>query len=82
MNPTEEMTCAELVEVVTDYLEGVLSPEERVRFDEHLGDCEGCVIYVEQMRETVALTGKLREDDLPDDAKATLLQAFRSWRAG
>jgi anti-sigma factor RsiW len=75
------MTCAQLVEVVTDYLEGVLAPEERSRFEEHLGECEGCVVYLEQMRETVALTGRLREDDLPDDAKATLLQAFRAWRA-
>jgi anti-sigma factor RsiW len=75
------MSCAELVELVTDYLEGVLPSSERLRFEEHLGGCEGCVIYLEQMRQTVDLAGRLKEDDLPDEAKAALLQAFRDWRA-
>ncbi len=81
MNPTPELTCAELVELVTDYLEGVLPTEERSRFEEHLGDCEGCVVYLEQMRQTIAFTGRLKEDDLTAEAKADLVRAFRDWRA-
>ena len=74
------MDCNELVELVTDYLEGRLPDAERERFDVHLGECEGCVNYVEQMRATVAVTGSLREDDLPAGAADVLLAEFRDWK--
>ena len=63
MAPAEDLTCAELVELVSDYLEGALTGGERERFEEHLTICEGCGNYLGQMRTTIALTGRLRVDD-------------------
>ena len=77
-----ELTCRELVEIVTDYLEGALEPDERARVEHHLSGCEGCTNYLSQMRETVRLTGRLREQDLEPAARETLLDAFRDWRRG
>jgi predicted anti-sigma-YlaC factor YlaD len=82
MEHAPELTCAELVELVTDYLEGALPSEERVRFDEHLASCSGCVNYVDQMRTTIELTGGLREEDLSAELQVELLAAFRDWRSG
>ena len=75
-----DLTCRELVEIVTDYFEGRLPPDDRLRFDEHLLDCPGCANYVEQMRETIRLTGVLREGDVPAPAREELLEAFRHWK--
>jgi len=77
---TAELTCQELVELVTDYVEGLLSPEDRARFDHHLSLCPGCATYVAQFHETIALTGALREDDVPADARTELLAQFRDWK--
>ena len=78
----EQLSCRELVELVTDYLEGALSEEERLRFDEHIGRCQGCRVYVEQLRETILVVGRLSEDSLSPDAERELLEAFRGWRSG
>jgi anti-sigma factor RsiW len=75
----QELTCVELVELVTDYLEGLLSEAERVRFEEHLRACHGCTNYLEQMRATIALVGRIEPEDLPESARAELLTAFRGW---
>lgn len=77
---TEELTCRELVELVTDYLEGALPPEDAARFERHLAACPGCTTYVEQIRETVRQTGRLREDDLRPAARDALLAQFRNWK--
>ncbi len=77
----EEMACRELVEVITDYLEGTLPERDRVRFDAHLEECPYCVNYLVQMRETAAALGSLREEALPASLRADLLEAFRGWRA-
>jgi anti-sigma factor RsiW len=74
------MDCQELVELVTDYLEGALDERDLAAFERHLGHCDGCTEYVEQLRATIRLTGSLTLDDLSTDAEATLLQAFRDWR--
>ena len=74
-----ELTCRELVEVVTDYLEGRLAQPDRRRFEEHLGTCRGCTTYLQQMRETIRLTGALREEHIPAPAQAELLRVFRGW---
>ena len=79
MAPAEDFTCAELVEFVTDYLDDALSVAERTRFEQHLVICEGCVNYLDQMRTTVALTGRLRVDDLSPEVTGELLEAFRGW---
>ena len=79
MAQAEDLTCAELVELVTDYLEHALAAEERLRFEEHLTVCDGCVNYLDQMRTTIALTGRLRVDDLSPEVTAELLEVFRGW---
>jgi anti-sigma factor RsiW len=74
-----ELTCRQVVELVNDYLEGVMAPPERARFELHLDDCPQCVTHLEQMRITVALVGRLREDELDGDVRAELLRLFRDW---
>ncbi|HXE76381.1 MAG TPA: zf-HC2 domain-containing protein [Candidatus Xenobia bacterium] len=73
------MSCRELVRVITDYIEGVLPPAARKRFEEHLALCEGCQTYLDQMRKTIQVVGRLSEESIPSGAKAALLQAFRDW---
>jgi anti-sigma factor RsiW len=77
-----EMTCQELVELITEYLEGTLAPSERLRFDAHLSTCSGCAAYIEQMRTTIRMLGKLSENSMSADAQRELLATFRSWKAG
>ena len=81
MPPEAELSCDEVVELVTDYLEGRLPPEERRRFDEHVTGCDGCVAYLEQMRATIATAGRLRDTDLPPELEERLLRSFRDRRS-
>jgi anti-sigma factor RsiW len=74
-----ELPCRELVELVTDYLEGRLPPLDRARFEAHLADCEYCETYLEQMRQTIRVLGRLPEESLSPEARATLLSTFRHW---
>ena len=80
MSTAEMLTCQELVEIVTSYLEGAMSAAERARFEEHLDDCEGCTNYLDQMRKTISIAGSLAVDDVEPDARDRLLAAFRDWR--
>ena len=80
MRLDRELTCFEVVELVTDYLERQLSVRDLERFEEHLAFCDGCGNYLEQMRATIAATGRLRHDDLPPVLQEKLLETFRSWR--
>ncbi len=76
------LTCREMVQLVTAYLEDELSPRDRRRFERHLRSCDGCPTYVEQMRETIRLAGALREEDLQPRVRDELLAAFRGWHSG
>jgi anti-sigma factor RsiW len=76
------MSCRELVEVITDYLEGAMPGPERERFEAHLEECPYCVNYLEQMRETIETLGQLTEESLSPHARDDLLKAFRGWGAG
>jgi anti-sigma factor RsiW len=76
----EDLTCQELVELVTEYLEGAMAPEDRDRFEQHLALCDGCASYLEQMRTTIALAGSLSEDAIPAGAEERLLTIFRDWK--
>jgi anti-sigma factor RsiW len=76
----EQLSCQELVELVTSYLEGALPELDRQRFEEHLTRCDGCTKYVEQMRATILVTGRLRPADIGPEAERKLLDAFRDWR--
>ena len=76
----QPITCKEFVELVTDYLEGSLSPEDQARFEAHLAVCDGCEIYLKQIEETIRLTGKLSEEQLLPEAQEKLLNIFRDWK--
>jgi anti-sigma factor RsiW len=75
------LSCRELVEVVTAYLDGSLSHRDQARFDAHIAGCGNCTMYLEQFRETIRLTGTLRETDLSPEVAATLLARFETWRS-
>jgi anti-sigma factor RsiW len=76
----EQLSCQELVELVTDYLEGALPPAERARFESHIANCDGCSAYIEQIRVTIRLSGTLRPEQLDPAAEEALLEAFRDWK--
>jgi anti-sigma factor RsiW len=73
------VTCREMVELVTAYLEGHLDSDARSRFEEHLAICDGCQAYVEEMRDTLRALGRLPEERLSPQARDTLLAAFGDW---
>jgi anti-sigma factor RsiW len=75
-----EMGCQELVELVTDYLEGALEPEARRDFEAHLAVCHGCDEYLVQFRRTIVALGSVHELELPPALRQGLLDAFRSRR--
>jgi anti-sigma factor RsiW len=81
MSTSEALTCAQFVEIISDYLEGALAPAEKIRVEEHLEVCPGCVYYLDQLERTIRLTGRLRPEDVSAEAAATLLAAFRGWNA-
>ena len=75
-------TCREMVELVTEYLEGAMPPRERAIFEAHLSVCPGCTAYFEQMRQTIGALGTLTEDDIAPAARDELLEIFRRLRSG
>jgi anti-sigma factor RsiW len=80
--PGAELTCQQLVEIITDYLEGAMPPRERERFELHLAACEGCQHYLGHLRRTIDTLGRMRAQALSDEARAHLLALFSSWKAG
>jgi predicted anti-sigma-YlaC factor YlaD len=82
--PVDDFPCNEFVEVVTDYLEGAMAPDDARRLEEHLSVCPGCASVFEQFRVILRVSGRLAESDvrrLPDAEREPLLQAFRDWSA-
>ncbi len=75
------MKCREMVELMTEYLEGALSPRDHERFEEHIAGCDGCRAYLEQMRATRRAVNKLADEPIPEHIQEELLKAFRSWKA-
>jgi len=80
MKLERELACQEIVELVTAYLDDALDPVDRERFEEHLVFCDGCSNYLEQMRTTVRVTGRVPHQ-LPPELEGRLLEAFRGWSA-
>ena len=76
----DQLSCQELVELVTAYLDDALQPAERARFEAHIADCDGCTSYLEQIRVTIACTGGLAPEQLDPAAERALLNAFRDWK--
>ncbi len=77
---TAHMTCKELVELVTEYAEGALTPADRARFEEHITICPPCGSHLDQMRRTIDVLGRLPTSSLSAEAEEALLAAFRDWK--
>ena len=76
-----EFSCQQMIEVVTNYLDNALPPDEQQRFERHLSYCAGCSTYLEQMRETIAQTGAVpREEALPPTLRDEIIAQFRAWK--
>jgi anti-sigma factor RsiW len=82
MSAETEMTCKELVELVTDYLEDALSANDRSRFEAHLAQCPWCVEYVAQIERTISAVGATWRELESDAGMADLLELFRDWKRG
>ena len=78
----EHVSCQEIVELVTDYLEHALPADEAALFEQHINYCDGCERYLDQMRMTVAAVGRIEEEDAPPETRERLLTAFRDWKRG
>jgi anti-sigma factor RsiW len=76
------ISCQEVVELVTDYVEQALPADQASVFEQHLNFCDGCVLYVDQVRKTIDVVGELRAEDVPEETKAKLMSAFRDWKRG
>lgn len=77
----EDVPCQDVVELVTDYLEGALDPVTATAVEAHLAGCDGCRVYVQQLRETIALLGRVPADTISAQGQATLIDAFRGFHA-
>lgn len=75
-----EPTCQQIVELVTDYLEGRLPADERTEFEQHLVYCGGCRTYLQQIRQTIALAGAAKEEALSPKDQEELVRLFRGWK--
>ena len=74
------VTCREFVELVTEYLDGAMSPGDRIRFQAHIDHCDECREYLAQFRVTIAAVGHLPSESIAPEAEARLLDAFRGWK--
>jgi anti-sigma factor RsiW len=77
----EEIPCQQVVELISDYLEGALPGRERRRLEYHLAGCPHCSAYLAQMRETLRLTGRLVPEDLSPEMQREFSEVYRKWRA-
>jgi predicted anti-sigma-YlaC factor YlaD len=78
----QDMTCHELVELITEYLENAMAPEERARLEQHLSGCRPCRHYLDQMRKTIEMVGAIPEETVTPEAREDLLAVFRAWKGG
>ena len=78
MTEQRELDCNQVVELVTAYLDGSLDADALAAFEAHLVECDGCELYLDQIRQTIAVTGTVVADTLPEQTRAGLLEAFRT----
>ena len=74
------LVCRQVVELLTDYLEGALPARERDRLEAHLADCPHCSEYLAQLRATIASAGRVEVDDLDPEVADDLVDLYRRWR--
>ncbi len=75
-----DITCRQAVDLMTDYLDGTLGPDDRALVEAHLAECENCAEHLRQIRITVAVTGRIREEDLDPAVREDLMDLYRRWR--
>jgi anti-sigma factor RsiW len=78
---TSDLTCRELVELITDYHERALPPDERIRVEQHLVVCSACTRYEQQLRAAVRLAATIQLDDLGPESRRALLDSLEEWLA-
>jgi anti-sigma factor RsiW len=76
----EHISCQEVVELVTDYLDQSLPPDDASLFEQHINFCDGCDWYLDQMRTTISTVGLITEEEVPLETREKLLTAFREWK--
>jgi predicted anti-sigma-YlaC factor YlaD len=79
MNATRDLSCQEIVELVTEFLEGTMDSPLRAAFQAHLAKCDGCTEYLEQMGATIRVAGTIEPEALSPEFQARLLEAFRDF---
>jgi len=80
MTNNDALTCQEVVELVTEYLENALLPEMRKQLEEHVAGCPGCRTYLEQVRQTIGMLHRLAQEPVFSASKQELLEIFRTWK--
>jgi anti-sigma factor RsiW len=75
-----DITCRQAVALMTDYLDGALGPYDQALMEAHLAECEGCAEHLRQIRITVTVTGRIREEDLGQAAREDLMGVYRRWQ--
>ena len=78
--PADDLTCKELVEVITDYFDGAMGDVDRARFERHVAECSGCTAVVSQFRTTIEVAGRLTEEAVASDQREAMRDVFRRWR--
>jgi hypothetical protein len=76
----QHISCQEVVELVTDYLEQALPADEAALFEQHVNFCDGCEWYLDALRSTISAVGRITEEEVPADTRDKLLTAFREWK--
>ena len=82
MSVDASITCQEVVELLSAYLDGELDPTTLARVQAHLDGCDGCTMVLEEFRETIRLSGGLTVEQVDETQRRTLLEAFRDWTGG
>ena len=75
-----DLTCREAVQLMSDYLDDHLGGDDRARLEAHLGECDECTDHLAHMRTAIAVTGRLREEDLDSSARNDVMEVYRRWR--
>lgn len=75
-----DYTCEEVVGLASEYLEGAMTPVQMTAFEMHLNFCDGCFRFLDQVRTAAGIARRLPEEEIPDEIKAELLQAFSDWK--
>jgi anti-sigma factor RsiW len=78
---TTEVTCREVTELLTDYLDDAIPAPERARLDAHLAECDGCSAALDQLRETIRVTGTVTEAQVAEERLEPVRSVFRAWRS-